>query len=398
MNKSRWLALVAAIPEPGVISGLGDGWLDLVPELIPTRTTPQSPVHHGEGDVWTHTTMVMGETVTSLAYEQADPDTRAVLFLACLLHDIAKPSTTVIDPDGRIRQPGHSRRGAIDARALLWGAGAPFSLRERICGVITHHQVPFFGIEARKGLAGDFTVRKLSWEVRMSDLLAVARADIRGRIAADIDRILEQIDLMELLADDIGCLRQAAGFPDADTRYAYFRRDGAISPDYPFFEAEGPTVTFVCGMPGSGKDHWIRNNTDLPVVAYDDVRDEMDVEHGDDEGRVAQLTKERAREHLRAKQSFVWNATALQKTFRDPRIDLARQYGARVRIVHVEASDAQTWRKQNRERARSVPEAYLDRSLHRWELPLATEGHEVIYVQQGQLQDYLGEDEAARSR
>lgn len=36
-------------------------------------------------------------------------------YYAALLHDIAKPSTNVIDPvNGKIGQPGHSRRGTVD--------------------------------------------------------------------------------------------------------------------------------------------------------------------------------------------------------------------------------------------------------------------------------------------
>lgn len=48
----------------------------------------------------------------------ADPDhaaltatERETVFLAALLHDVAKCSTTVVGEDGRIGQPGHSRRG-----------------------------------------------------------------------------------------------------------------------------------------------------------------------------------------------------------------------------------------------------------------------------------------------
>lgn len=387
--KSRWEAIQAAVPMAGDLRAVSDELLDLVPELIPTRTTPQSPIHHGEGDVWTHTLLVLRELVAGAEYGDASPAGRAVMFVSALLHDIAKPSTTVIDPDGRIRQPGHSKRGAIDARALLWSAGAPFEIRERVCSVIQHHQVPFFGIGDRGGRSGEFTVRKLSWEVRLQDLLAVARADIRGRIAADIPRVLDEIALMELMAMDLGCLTRPFPFPDSTTRFAYFRREGSIPADYPFFEADGPMVTFVCGLPASGKDFWIHHQPPAPVVAYDDMRAAMGVEHGEDEGGVAQATKERVREHLRAGQSFYWNATAIQKTFRDARVDLVRQYGGQVRIVHLEAAGPTLWRSQNQDRAHTVPEDYLQQSLLRWELPMPTEGHEVLYVSQGHRQSYL---------
>lgn len=388
MRAQRWAALAAATPAVGDVSAASDDLLDLVPELTPTKTTPQNPVHHGEGDVFTHTKMVIRELVSGAAYAAAAPDDRTVLFLAALLHDIAKPSTTVIDPDGRIRQPGHSRRGAIDIRSLLWRSGAPFGARERIASVVLHHQEPFMGISERRGVSGEARIRRMSWETRLDDLIAVARADIRGRIASDIRRIEGEIDLFELQAMEMDCLTKPCTFPDGDTRFAYLRRDGAIAAEYPFFEAAGPVVTFVCGMAGSGKDHWLKSNYDGPEVAFDDVRESMDLSHGDAEGQVAQATIGRVREYLRAGQSFAWNATALQKTFRDARVNLVRDYGARVRVVHVEAADEQTWRRQNAERARSVPDSYLAKSLQRWELPLPSDFHEAAYIQQGVLQQH----------
>ncbi len=391
MKQSRWALLTAIVPAPGVLAGINDNLLSIVPELIPTMTTPQSPVYHGEGDVWTHTKMVLKELIIGEDYGRATPADRAVLFAACLLHDIAKPSTTVIDPvDGRIRQPGHSKRGSIDARALLWQMGAPFEVRERVASVILHHQDPFFGIADQRGLNGEFRLIRMSWRTRMRDLIAVARADIKGRIAADIPRILDEIAVMEMAAEDLGCLDSPFAFPDPITRFAYFRRHGEISPRFAFFEDESPVVTFVCGLPGSGKDHWIgQQGGDQTVVSFDDVRADMAVDHGDAEGQVAQAAKELARVQLRQKKPFIWNATALQRSFRDPRIDLVRSYGAQVRIVHVEADSEATWKRQNRERTNSVPDAYLSRALQRWELPLGDEAHDVAYMVQGQLVSYL---------
>ena len=57
-------------------------------------------------------------------------------------------------------------------------------------------------------------------------------------------------------------------------------------------------------------------------------------------------------------------------------IDLFAAYGPRVRIVYVE-SPARRRFEQNCGRARSVPEAVLERLLGRWEVPDLTEAHEV---------------------
>lgn len=95
-------------------------------------------------------------------------------------------------------------------------------------------------------------------------------------------------------------------------------------------------VILMCGLPGTGKDHWIRDNyPDLPVVSLDDLRLEMDVEPTEAQGRVVQAARERAKELLRAKHPFIWNATSLT-ALRAQQIELFERYHARVRLVYLE--------------------------------------------------------------
>ncbi len=157
--------------------------LAVFPALRLLAETPQDPHYHAEGDVWTHTQMVVRALVEGADYQQACATERFVMFYAALLHDIAKPGTTVIDPQsGRIGQPGHSRRGAIDARILLWYLQVPFELREQICRIISVHQVPFFAIKgSRDGQSSEYLIHKLSHELDLHLLSAVAEADMRGR-------------------------------------------------------------------------------------------------------------------------------------------------------------------------------------------------------------------------
>ena len=77
------------------------------------------------------------------------------------------------------------------------------------------------------------------------------------------------------------------------------------------------------------------------------------------------------------------NATNVSRDMRARGIDLVAQYGARVRIVYVEAPAARLY-EQNRDRAHPVPEAILERLLDRWEVPDLTEAHAVHVVLDGQ--------------
>jgi putative nucleotidyltransferase with HDIG domain len=58
--------------------------------LLRLKTTGQSPKHHPEGSVWTHTLLVVNEAAKRRD-RSADP---LVFMWAALLHDIGKPDTT----------------------------------------------------------------------------------------------------------------------------------------------------------------------------------------------------------------------------------------------------------------------------------------------------------------
>jgi predicted kinase len=357
-----------------------------VPELAALGESTQDPIYHQEGDVLTHTRMVIEALVELDAYRQADAAGRFVLFYAALLHDIAKPSCAVQEGE-RIGNPGHSRRGAIDARVMLWRAGVPFALRERICQIIAHHQVPFFAINGlRSGESAEFIVRDLSWKLAfgecsagLADLAAVAEADIRGRICADTQRTLDNIELFRELAREEGCYGGPRRFPDAHTRLMYCRSRGTLCLDYPFFQERGAQVTVLAGLPASGKNTWVENNAKgLPVVSFDDARAELGLKHGSHSGAAVQRALEKARICLRAQSPFVWNATHLSQQMRTKTLDLLYDYRAEVRIVYLEAPFKEIFRR-NSGRNTTLTNRELEKMLLRWELPLATEAHHVEY-------------------
>src|SRR5262249_35127438 len=90
---------------------------------------PQDPVHHAEGNVWIHTRMVLETLLAMPEWRALSPEDRDIVYVACLMHDIAKPATTRLE-DGRYTAKGHSRAGELMARRILWELGAPLALRE----------------------------------------------------------------------------------------------------------------------------------------------------------------------------------------------------------------------------------------------------------------------------
>ena len=90
------------------------------------------------------------------------------------------------------------------------------------------------------------------------------------------------------------------------------------------------------------------------MVSLDALRDEMDVAPTDKQGSVVQAAKESARQYLRAKKDFAWDATNLTQVTREHLIALFMSYDARVRVVYVEVP-LETLRVQNSDREHVVP-------------------------------------------
>ena len=351
--------------------------LELFPVLEQAKTTPQDPVYHGEGDVWTHTQMVVAELLALADFQAASESEQRILFLAALLHDVAKYRTTVINEDGRIGQPGHSKKGALDARILLWELGLPFFEREAVCSLIAVHQVPFFAFEDnRHGHAPQWLCHSLSWQTNVRLLCALAKADMRGRVCADKSRALDNIALLRELAREEGCEQTPKVFANEHTRLRYFQGH-EVYPDFALQLPQGSKVTLMCGLPASGKNTWVTQHAGgAPVLSYDDTRQRLGLKYGANEGLVAHTVFEMAKTYLREKQDFVWNATHLSAQMRQKNVAVSLAYDAHVRIAYVEADKA-TLLKRNQARDSSLSNAKLLQMLKHWEMPSVLEAHQL---------------------
>ncbi|MGI8331636.1 AAA family ATPase [Actinomadura scrupuli] len=337
---------------------------------------PQDPVHHAEGDVEVHTRMAC-EALAALPGWRARPaQERTRLFAAVLLHDVAKPYCTQTGEDGRITARGHSRRGDLMVRRLLWELGAPVEWREHVAALVRHHQVPFWALERPDLQQIAFRVSLLA---RNDDLVLLATADILGRVCGDTGEVLENIALYEEYCAEQRCLDGPRWFPSDHARFWYFRTPGR-DPDYAAYDDTRLTVTVLSGLPGVGKDHWIAGHRPaLPVVSLDRLRAELGVRPGGDQRPVVAAAHGLARGHLRAGRSFVWNATNVSRQLRDQCVGLAAGYRGRVELIALEAPP-RVLRERNRAREAPVPDAVIDRLVGRWETPDPTEAHVVRWL------------------
>lgn len=346
------------------------------PSLAELADCPQDPIHHAEGDVLIHTEMVARAMAEIPAWRALPPDERALTFLAALLHDIGKPACTRTESDGRITSRGHSRRGEIMVRGLLYRAGLDPIAREAICALVRFHQLPFFLINLDDAERMAFTV---SWIARCDHLSLVAEADMRGRHAKDQAHILDHIALFDEYCRERDCWSAPRAFPSDHSRFLYFRKPGR-DPNHHAHDDTRAEAILMSGLPGAGKNTWIaRHAAALPVISLDDIRAEIGAESGEEIGRVVSIAEERAREHLRAGRDFVFNATNIGRELRSQWINLFAAYHARIRIAYVESAEA-TQRQQNQRREERVPERAIERMMARWEVPDRTEAHVVEWA------------------
>ena len=348
--------------------------------------TPQNPAWHGEGDVMTHTRMVC-DALAGMADFQALPETeRDALALATLLHDIGKPACTRLE-NGVLTSPHHGPVGAKLARGLLWrdfglcGAEEAMRFREAVCLLIRYHTKPLHMLEANHPPVVAMKLAangELAPVFSLRSLCLLSQADVLGRIASDNAENLERIALSRELAREEGCLDGPYPFPSAHTKRAMF--SGArVWRDQELYDDTWGEVILMCGLPGTGKDAWIRkHHPDLPTVCLDDVRCELGVAPTDDQGRVVQIARERAKALLRQKRPFIWNATSLTSR-RAQQIELFEDYHARVQVVYLETGWEENLRR-NAERADPVPEDVLERMLDRLEPPERFEARAVDWL------------------
>ena len=128
----------------------------VLPELSAMRGIEQSPYHHL--DVYEHTRLVLAEAIALdrepapwlgehaeavaefLAEPLANELTRGqALRFGALLHDVAKPATRQVTPEGRVTFLGHDAAGADTAAAILTRLRASDRLREHVAGLTRHH-------------------------------------------------------------------------------------------------------------------------------------------------------------------------------------------------------------------------------------------------------------------
>jgi poly(A) polymerase len=181
-------ALLAPRPSDIFVRWKREGRLrEVLPDLEALVGVSQAPAHRD--DAFVHTLKVV---------DAIEPT--PVRRWAALLHDIGKGPTYIEAPDGRSRFFGHDEVGTAMVPEIMQAAGEPPGLIASVQRLVGLHMRPI----SYNHEWTDSAVRRLKAEAEedrgpegWEDLLALARADLRGYLPEPIDRGLWVLDSLE---------------------------------------------------------------------------------------------------------------------------------------------------------------------------------------------------------
>jgi putative nucleotidyltransferase with HDIG domain len=203
----------------------------ILPELSRMHGVEQSPYHHL--DVYEHTQSVLSATIElaqspgewlgmhadAVAGFLAEPlanelNRGQALRFGALLHDVAKPATRRVTPEGRVTFAGHDSEGAEMASAVLTRLRASERLREHVAALTRHHlRLGFLVHDAPLGRRAIYRYLRSCEPVQVDvTLLSVAdRLATRGR--GSEDAIHRHLQLARVLLGEALAWRQARPRP-----------------------------------------------------------------------------------------------------------------------------------------------------------------------------------------
>lgn len=149
-----------------------DHWF---PELKALIGVQQNPVYHSEGDVWTHTMMVLDEAA-KLRHRAANP---YWFMLSAVTHDFGKAVCTE-EKNGVLHAYLHEVKGLPLAEAFLRRITGEVKLIEYVLNLTEYHMKPNTVAGARSAVK--VTTRMFDQSADPEGLICLALADDRGRI------------------------------------------------------------------------------------------------------------------------------------------------------------------------------------------------------------------------
>jgi putative nucleotidyltransferase with HDIG domain len=350
----------------------------------------QTAEFHGEGDVATHSQMVLDAANETVDTAGLSGRAAELLRLSALLHDVGKPATTVEVAPCRFASPRHAEVGATIVNELFDSEPA---LRRR-------------GLADRAAVFAAVRAHMWCWHPERVSLGAAVRtahlvdldllrhlwaADAVGRVCADRDALVDQVDWAAAVLDELVGTTAGAPWPlIADVCDPYeleprVRRSvlravvtgrvtsaGAAAAHIAACErgGNGARIVWMCGPPGSGKSTWaatFADRYDAEVLTVSGARRrDRDLSKARNRRRLGELVAKGA--------TVVVDATHIDRDSRDRLCVLADRYDAPLDCVLVDTpTSVCVSRQTHRARGTAVPAAAIRRMAANLRFPTPDE-------------------------
>lgn len=376
--------------------------------------TDQDSLWHSEGNVKIHTNMVMNELLNLNEYAELCDSEKRILIYSALFHDYAKPITTrSILRDGfeRIIAPKHE----VTAASLLFFASKPKELSHHewisVINLVKSHDL--LKKSVIHGCHKKYFYNSLIESDSNRLLYILEKADVLGRECADKNEQIEIVEMFKEFCIDYslwdkfdmeseinrGVLHIKEKRKDITENQAkiIFKKhinslirgfsyhiDEEISKSYSYFGKEKKSfVTILCGISGSGKTSFTKNNFDkkTKIISLDEIRYQISgsVESQKNNDEVKRIAYNKLKECLQNGDDCVWDATNIRFDFRKKILDMCDSYNGTSRILLFN-NQIENVLKLDKKRCRVVGSDVILDQIKRFQIPLNTEADEVVTI------------------
>ena len=198
----EWEKLLTKAKKPSIGLNLSSslGVFDILhPEFSLLSKTPQQPGFHPEGDVLTHTKLTTDAAAAIIRRQELDSDSAFTMMLAALCHDLGKPATTKVYPEGKVTAHGHAEAGVGPTRSFLDTINAKNVVKDKVLKLVEYHMWPhnmFRIVEQGQKVSGG-TFRKLArslYPATILELAMLAEVDCAGRGQLSLPKLFPEGD------------------------------------------------------------------------------------------------------------------------------------------------------------------------------------------------------------